>query len=401
MAELSLQVSLFDDKIPVDKNFSFSTLVLAGQTTFKIDLEKTFEEKPEHIMDVFNFLNKRYYDSPLFNQPFTQMDYCAFLGKSIDKFRHENVVKADKHERWNNYIERLLYKMLERNIIRKGTYEVPSNTVKKKIEIHEKISLLNNYVKVSHEDLRDKRTVEYIADLSDPIKDNVSTFLFYTTMSDYRTIVNNYYRNPNFRFLYLRLANVLNNLKAGIQDTVSFDELVFILGYEAKENRHLHQQVELNVRKMLKLDSLKGLQFEMRSNANGYKYVPHFELGYAHGENLLTEKRQDKYKRLDLLVLNKLRKNLPAFSKDGKISFLDARFSLQKTMDLAQVFEDCYRSVMKKSPSMEQLRLFVEHYVYVDDYKNAYASNIVKHLVVNGQPLSKDSHYNKPHVTFL
>lgn len=397
------QISLFEDKIPVDKNLSFGTMILSGRPEFKVDIEQTFEEKPEDILDVLHFLNKRFYESPLFNQPFTQKEYYQFLGKNIKGCRNENALgeEADKYKRWGNYMERLLYKMLERNIIRRSNYEVPS--AKRKIEINEKISLLNNYAKVEQESRRDKRTIEYIADLSDVIKDNMSTFLFYTSLNDYKQLVNNYYRNPNYRFLYFRLENLLNNMRAGINDMVTFGELAHILGYKQTNFNKIKPQIQASVMKLLNLPSLKGLHFRWGKNRNNIQAIPLFELKFDQDQNMLIESRHDKFKRVDMIVLNKLRKILPRAS-EGKYSYPDIRLTLIESSlqeELMEVFDNAYNAVMRKKPTMESFRLFQEHFVYKDDYSGVYASNLVRHVLVNGQPLGNDSNYNRKHVSFL
>lgn len=390
MSDSALQISLFAEKIPVDKNFSFSTQVATGQLAYKIDLEKSYEERPEQIIDLFNFLSKRYYDSPLVNQPFTHRDYCHFLGKSLRAFQAENVIPNDQRKHYDNQLERLLYKLVNRNLVRESTYFVPSK--KKRIEKYEAVNLLSSYEKVSQDQLRDKRTVEYVANLNDFVKDNISSFLFYTTTTDYRILLQTYYRNPNYRFLYMRLSNLLNNLKGGITDTISFDELSFLLGYQMKEPKHTRQKIEASLKKMLALESLTGLSFHWGSNGNGYSYLPVFQLRHNHQDNQLTESRHDKYKRLDLLVLTRMRKILPE-TRGGKFSYMDVRLRLKESPELYDILVESYLAVMKKEPSGEQLGSFYDHYLYTDDHKNGYASNLVRHIIVNGEPLSHDSIY--------
>jgi hypothetical protein len=100
------------------------------------------------------------------------------------------------------------------------------------------------------------------------------------------------------------------------------------------------------------------------------------------------------------MILTRIRKSLP-MSKDGKFGYIDLRLTIQKLPDIVNIFEECYRSVMRKPPTTEQIGLFVDHYVYQDDYKRAYASNIVRHTVINGAPLMNDTAYQKSHVTIL
>jgi hypothetical protein len=399
------QLALFTEKIALDKNFSFDAVFYEGKYTFKIDLQTTFEEKPEDVLDLLNFLKKRYYDSPLVDTPFTIKDFSSFLGISINQFRKINTIKnKDPHGNWSNFIERLLYKMLSRNIVRKTNYNVPSHR-NKSIEAHEKLSLLHSYYKLndkSPELVKDKRQLEYIAVLTPEIKDNISTFLYYATLHDYRLIVTNYYRNPNFRFLYMRLSNVLNNLKASINDPVQFDELATILGYTQTEPKHLREKIEQSIKKILTLESLKGLGFKWNPNNNGFMYVPCFYLTPQVDANILNESRHDKYKRLDILLLNRLKPIIFNSAENGRLPYLGVKLALSTSPEFLPIFEDCYRAVMKKSYKPEQSQSFLADFIYKDDFGNAYASNIVKHLHINNTWLYKDDHrYQHKRVTIL
>jgi hypothetical protein len=403
MSETTKQLVIFSDKLALDKNFAFEALMYEGKQSFKIDIAKTFEEKPEHITDIFNFLKKRYYDSPLIDQPFTIKEFAAFLNVSYKQFLKMNVTPEDDHNRWTNFIERLLYKMLERNIVRRSTYKIPSSP-KKHVEVNEKFSLLDRYFKVNTQfpdKVKDKRQNEYVAELASPIKDNLSTFLFYTTIQDYRIVVNEFYRNPNYRFLFLRLSNLLNNLRAGIQDTVGFDELAHILGYTQSNPFHLKDKIDQSIKKILALESLRGLGFRWNSNAKGYAYIPNFYTTPSLQENGLTESRHDKFKRLDMLVLSRLKPYLIQEPLTTKLNYLDVKFKLANLPECYQILESCFQAVMKKNDK-DHFKAFCTDFVYKDDYDNAYASNLVKHVYIDNKPLyQEDARYLHKKVTLL
>ncbi|HNP94454.1 MAG TPA: hypothetical protein PKJ63_02460, partial [Cyclobacteriaceae bacterium] len=88
----------------------------------------------------------------------------------------------------------------------------------------------------------------------------------------------------------------------------------------------------------------------------------------------------------------RMRKILPE-TRGGKFSYMDVRLRLKESPELYDILVESYLAVMKKEPSGEQLGSFYDHYLYTDDHKNGYASNLVRHIIVNGEPLSHDSIY--------
>ena len=390
------QLTIFEEKIAVDKNFSFTTIQVKGKRRFRFDLEETYDEPISDILDAILFLNKKFYDNPLSYSEFNMEDYAHFTGKKLKKVHG---LTGPKSEHYDNDLERLFYKFVNRNVVINDCFYSPNGDIK---EVYEPFPILQKYSKISKKELVskgfDKRRKRYAAKLNPIIIENLSTFLFYTTLSDYQKIVNVYYRNKRNRLLYSRLSNLLNNLKGNQTDKTSFDELTFIMNYKSKDPKENKRLLTDAIDTMLKLESLRGLNFKWERNGRGHYYIPYFWIDESVKSNLLNESRVDKFKRLDLLIMSRLSQSVTV--EDNKISYEELRDYLNKYV--YDILSYCFPKVLKKDVGNEDCNLFLDKLCYQDDYNNYYASHCLKYVTVNDHSLESDSFYqNNKRLSFL
>lgn len=389
-------LTLFKEKIAVDKNFSFTTIQEKGKRRFRFDLEETYDEPISDILDAILFLNKKFYDNPLSDSEFDMEDYARFTGRKLKKVHG---LTGPKSQHYDNDLERLFYKFVNRNMVINDCFYSPNGEIK---EVYEPFPILQKYYKISKKELLskgfDKRKKRYAAKLNPIIIENLSTFLFYTTLSDYQKIVNEYYRNRRNRLLYSRLSNLLNNLKGQQSDKTSFEELKFIMNYKSKDHREVKRLLTDAIDTMLKLESLQGLNFKWQPNRRGHVYIPHFWIDESVKSNLLNESRVDKFKRLDLLIMSKLSQSVTV--ENDRISYEELREYLDRYV--FDILHYCFPKVLKKESKSEDYSLFLDHLCYKDDYGNLYASHCLKYVTVNEQPLVGDSFYqNNKKLSYL
>lgn len=387
----NIQLSIFDEKIAVDKNFSFQTSTINGELTFGYDFEESFEEPNAVISDVLLFIMKQYYDDPVRGALFTLKDYAAFTGRGLINLRKKKAVD-DKH---GNELERLLYKLVNRNLVIKSGFVTKNNEVAKTFE---PFTLIRTFIVLQKNALpgADKRSKFYHVLPHKNIRQNLPSYLYYVSMKDYNLLSAKYYRNPCFRVLYMRLCSHYNSLRIGRDDAISFDDLAKILEYNTGEPRKTKQLITKAIKLVMSMDSLTSLSFKWLVSPNGkYQYRPYF---YIKGENknLLTEKTIDKFKRLDMLIIDCIRESIPfdlssmSFEYEGFFENLKSA-----NVKLYEIYSKCYKANFGKDPDPGSYRLFHENFLYKDDYDNYYGSALLKYCNKNGFKLSADTSYSR------
>lgn len=386
------QLSIFDEKIAVDKNFSFQTLTINGELSFGYDFEESFDEPNAVISDVLLFIMKQYYDDPVRGALFKLKDYADFTGRSIQSLRKKKVEGSKQ----GNELERLIYKLVNRNLVIKSGFITKNNEVAK---VYEPFNLIRNFVIIDKNAVpgtMDKRYKLYHVLPHKNIRQNLPSYLYYVSMKDYNLLSAKHYRNPGYRILYMRLCSLYNSLRIGRNESLSFDELAKILDYNTVEPRKAKQLITKSLKMLLSMESLNSLAFKWTTSDNGkYKYRPYF---YVNGDNknLLTEKSIDKFKRLDMLIIDNIREFIPfdistmSFEYEDFISLLK-----DENVKLYDIFSRCYLSNFGKEPGPDSYPLFYEHFVYKDDFGNIYGSALLKYCNKHGKKLLHDTHYTK------
>ena len=386
------QLSIFDEKIAVDKNFSFHTSTINGELTFGFDFEESFEEPNAVISDVLLFIMKQYYDDPVRGALFKLKDYAAFTGRTIQTLRRK---KVDDHKHGNE-LERLIYKLVNRNLVIKGGFITKNNEVAKTFE---PFTLIKSFVIIDKNVMAvtsDKRSKYYHVLPHKNIRQNLPSYLYYVSMKDYNLLSAKYYRNPCYRILYMRLCSHYNSLRIGRDDSISFDELAKILEYNTNEPRKTKQLITKSIKMILSMESLQSLSFKWVTSPNGkYQYRPYF---YLKDENktLLVEKSIDKFKRLDMLIIDSIRDSIPFDLATMSFDYEDFLSNLKDgNIRLFEVFEKCYLNNFGKNPGENAYKLFHENFIYQDDYGNIYGSALLKYCQKRGKKLSNDTGYSK------
>lgn len=401
------QFSLFSEKVPVDKNLDFSTVVSDGQEAFKILFKETYKEDPKDILDVLFFLQYKIYNNPLSDPKFTIEEYAQFYQRNVKKYR--GLTEGKKTKNYENDLERIFYKLMANNIVTLTPYKSPSNEEK---EIMKPFTIITQFIRYKHENkaaLDDKRKKMYEASVNPVLVRNLSTFFFYTTLNDYKKITKEYYRNPGYRNLYLRLSNLLNNLRFNPYKTQqpSFNELATILGYYSDDkenhapNKEMHRMIDESVKKILQFDSLKGLDFSWQRNANGYTYVPNFSINNITIENnslgVRAEDAAETYKRLDNLFLYQIKQYIP-FNSHGFFEIEDFHNVLNSKPGLEKfvrdAFHQVYLDVLKKAAEYKKFDEWMGHFCYTEG-KYRYGSLIITKALVDGKKIIHDERFKK------
>lgn len=392
-----IQLALFDDKFLVDKNFSFDVIHGDEGLEYRYSFTESFEEKEHEILDLFTFLLKKTYDDPISYVEFTIEEYARYKGVNPTKLRRMSSTKPEDKNNplYSNDIERLLYKMLNRNLIFKKEFIV--NNGKQKKEHYKNLNILDQYKKTT--DINDSRKSVYRIRIQKKIRNNLSNFVFLCSKHDYQIVINEYYRNPNLRNLYLHLGNILNILKNGQKDLTAFNDLCFILGYDYTKTRQNKWMITESINKLLPLDSLRGLAFSWKPTTNRYLYSPHFHLNQQTHDNLYNEKTIDKYKRLDTGIMTALSEDI-MFSKTLTIiEKADITAKLNEVKAFTAV-NHCFKRIFGKEASIDDTSLFMERFCYKDDYDNLYGSVLLKHIFIDGHPIIKTEFYNNVKLIF-
>jgi hypothetical protein len=393
MSGIVTQLSIFDEKIAVDKNLSFHTSIVNGELTFSYDYAESFDEPAAVINDVLLFIMKQYYDDPIRGAVFTIKDYATFTGRSLTELR-KKIEEGGKH---GNELERLLYKLVNRNLILHKDYILKNR--EDKIQEIKGFALIGSFeilTKKSQPNITDKRVKFYKVLPHQNIRLNMPSFLYYVSTKDYNLLSSKYYRNPSYRVLYMRLCSLYNSLKIGRQETITFDELAKILDYNINEPRKAKQLISKTLTKLLSMESLFSLGFDWTTSDNGkYKYKPWFYLK-DEKKTLLAEKTIDKFKRLDMLIIESLREYIPfdiitnSFEYDTFISILKA-----ENVNMYKIFDRCYMSNFKKEIPEGVFRLWAQDFIYKDDFDNIYGSSLLRYCCKTGNKMAKDTKYLK------
>jgi hypothetical protein len=385
--DLPKQLFLFDEKIAVDKNFSFH---INGETlNFFYDFEESFEEPTAVILDTLLFIMKGYFEDPVKGPVFTLKDYAEFIGRSIDGLRKSKV----ENNFTGNELERILYKLLNRNLIIKSEYVTKNNVIG---NTNKPFPLLSSYTVLQKQYFKtgeDKRIKKYHVIPHENIALNLSSFIFYISKKDYQFISSEYFRNPNIRILYTRLCSLFNSLKAGIDEYLTFDEVAKLLNYDIstqEKARKAKPLMQKRIISLLELPSLQGLEFKWGKNkVTESKYRPIFLLKSIHSE-IVVEKTIDKFKRLDRLIIAKIRSHLDFDYVEESFDYDQLILNIANSREdkLLVIFNEAYLSNFRKTPEGDQYGYFFKNFLYKDDYGNYYASALLKYARVNNKKMA-------------